>query len=95
MEYSHPISPCKSEKYDATFGTTITVCLKKIGGMMLWIMSGTFNPNPPRLFWGYFTEFIPYEMMYILEHYVFVEGCKVIYQWNIYRTNNKMKKRKT
>ena len=43
MEYSHPISPCKSEKYDATFGTKITVCLKKIGGMMLWIMSSTFK----------------------------------------------------
>ncbi len=41
LEYSHQISPQKSEKYDLTFGTKITVGLEKIGGMMLWIMSGT------------------------------------------------------
>ena len=43
MEFSHPISPRTSEKYDSTFGTKIAVCLTKIGGMMLWIMSGTFK----------------------------------------------------
>ncbi len=39
LEYSHQILPQKSEKYDQTFGTKIRVSLKKIGGMMLWIMS--------------------------------------------------------
>ena len=43
MEFSHPISPRTPEKYDSTFGTKITLCLKKIGGMMLWIMSSTFK----------------------------------------------------
>ncbi len=43
LEYAHQISPQKSEKYDKTFGIKIRVGLKKIGGMMLWIMSGTFK----------------------------------------------------
>ena len=41
--YSHQISAQKSEKYDKTFETKIRVGLKKFGGMMLWIMSGTFK----------------------------------------------------
>ncbi len=44
MKYPHQISPQESEKYDKTFGTKIRVGLKKLGGgMMLWIMSGTFK----------------------------------------------------
>ncbi len=43
LEYSHQISSHKSEKYDLTFGTKITGGWKKFGGMMLWIMSGTFK----------------------------------------------------
>ena len=50
MEYSHQTSLQKSEKYDKTFGTKITVGLKTIGGMMLWVMSGTFNTNVA-VFW--------------------------------------------
>ena len=64
LEYSHKISPQKSEKYDMkTFGIKITVSLKKIGGMMLWIMSGTFKfdltnsaIDPPKSSFQYFTS---------------------------------------
>ena len=64
MEFSHPISPRTSEKYDSTFGTKITVCLKKFWGMMLWIMSGTFN-----MFLG--PTMLQQCILYKVKHFIF------------------------
>ncbi len=41
--FAHKIAHTKPSKYDSTFGTKISICLKKVGGMRLWIGTSTFN----------------------------------------------------
>ncbi len=36
-------SHIKLPKYDSLFGTKISICLKKVGGMRLWIGTSSFN----------------------------------------------------
>ncbi len=43
FEFAHQISHTRPSKYDSTFGTNISICLKKVGGMRLWIGTSTFN----------------------------------------------------
>ncbi len=42
-DFAHKISYTKPSKYDSTSGTKISICLKKFGGMRLWIGTSTFN----------------------------------------------------
>ncbi len=42
-DFAHTISHMKPSKYDSTFGTKISICLKKVVGMRLWIGTSTFN----------------------------------------------------
>ena len=42
-DFAHKITHVKPSKYDSTFGTKIAICLKKVGGMRLWIGTSTFN----------------------------------------------------
>ncbi len=47
IEFAHQISHIRSSKYDSTFGTKISICLKKVGGMRLWIgTTSTFKLMP-------------------------------------------------
>ncbi len=42
-DFAHKISHIKPSKDDSTFGTKISICLKKVGGMRLWIGTSTFK----------------------------------------------------
>ena len=42
-DFAHKISHIKPSKYDSSFGTKISICLKKVGGMRLWIVTSTFD----------------------------------------------------
>ncbi len=42
-EFAHETSHTQPSKYDSTSGTNISICLKKIGGMRLWIGTSTFK----------------------------------------------------
>ncbi len=42
-EFAHETSHTQLSKYDSTSGTKISICLKKIGGMRLWIGTSTFK----------------------------------------------------
>ncbi len=42
-EFAHETSHIQPSKYDSTSGTKISICLKKIEGMRLWIRTSTFK----------------------------------------------------
>ncbi len=42
-EFVHESLHIQPSKYDSTSGTKISICLKKVGGMRLWIGTSTFN----------------------------------------------------
>ncbi len=42
-EFAHETSHTQPSKYDSNSGTKISIWLKKIGGMRLWIGTSTFN----------------------------------------------------
>ncbi len=42
-EFAHETSHTQPSKYDSNSGTKISMCLKKIGGMRLWIGTSTFK----------------------------------------------------
>ncbi len=44
-DFAHKISHTKPSKYDPTSGTKISICLKKFGGMRLWIGTSTFKSS--------------------------------------------------
>ncbi len=47
-DFAHKIWHIKPSKYDSTFGTKISICLKKVRGMRLWIRTSTFNKQWPK-----------------------------------------------
>ena len=49
-DLAHKISHIKPSKYDTTFGTKISICLKKVWGIRMWIGTSSFNWPYPHWF---------------------------------------------